>query len=161
MDQQTSQECKEEYDNRIMTKLKFYRPFITNNFLWEFPSHFKLKEASEFLNLSIAQTTDFISHTAKSIMRDTSIYWFLQNKHTKTIAAFISIENISDSIGNLTVLLPDLTNEEKNEIAERLVMFVKDQINLNTLQFVTLDSVIQEKFTKNGYNIGNKELKRS
>ncbi|WP_334329287.1 hypothetical protein [Companilactobacillus sp. HBUAS59699] len=144
-----------------MTKLKSYRPFITENFLWEFPSHFKLKEASEFLNLSIAQTTDFISHTAKSIMRDTSIYWFIQDKETKNIAAFVSIENIGDSIGNLTVQVNDLNDIEKKEIAERLIMFVKDQIKLNRLQFVTLDSVIQENFTKNGYNIGNKELKRS
>lgn len=144
-----------------MTKLKSYRPFITENFLWEFPSHFKLKEASEFLDLSIAQTTDFISHTAKSIMRDTSIYWFIQDKETKNIAAFVSIENIGDSIGNLTVQVNDLNDIEKKEIAERLIMFVKDQIKLNRLQFVTLDSVIQENFTKNGYNIGNKELKRS
>lgn len=144
-----------------MTKLKSYRPFITENFLWEFPSHFKLKEASEFLDLDIAQTTDFISHTAKSIMRDTSIYWFVQNKETKKISAFVAIENISDSIGNLTVDVTSLNNDEKKEIAERLTMFVKEQINLDTLQFVNLDSVIQENFTKNGYNIGNKELKRS
>ena len=145
-----------------MTKLKSYRPFITQNFLWEFPSHFKLKEASEFLKMSIANTTDFISHTAKSTMRDTSIYWFIRDKRTKKIVAVIAIENVNNASGKLSIQLSDdLNDADKTEIAQRLIMFVKDQIKLDTLKFATLDSVIQENFTKNGYNISNKELKRS
>lgn len=145
-----------------MTKLKSYRPFITQNFLWEFPSHFKLKEASEFLNMTIANTTDFISHTAKSTMRDTSIFWFIRDKRTKKIVAVIAIENVNNASGKLSIQLSDdLNDADKTEIAQRLIMFVKDQIKLDTLKFATLDSVIQENFTKNGYNISNKELKRS
>lgn len=145
-----------------MTKLKSYRPFITQNFLWEFPSHFKLKEASEFLNMTIANTTDFISHTAKSTMRDTSIYWFIRDKRTKKIVAVIAIENVNNASGKLSIQLSDdLNDADKTEIAQRLIMFIKDQIKLDTLKFATLDSVIQENFTKNGYNISNKELKRS
>lgn len=144
-----------------MTKLKSYRPFITENFLWEFPTHFKLKEASEFLGLSIAETTDYISHTAKEIMRNDGIYWFLQTKTTKKIIGLIALENIDNSTATITVTLSDLTVDSKNEIGQRLMTFVKEQIKLDTIKFMNLDSVIQENFIKNGYNITNKELKRS
>ncbi|WP_125762513.1 hypothetical protein [Companilactobacillus hulinensis] len=146
-----------------MTKLKSYRPFITENFMWEFPTHFKLKEASEFLGKSIAETTDFISHTAKSVMRNQSIYWFLQDKRTKKLVGLVAIENvdIDNNSGKLLVKTTGLNDIDKDEISDRLITFVKDQIKLDTLKFEGLDHIIQEKFTKNGYNIGNKELKRS
>ncbi|APX71347.1 hypothetical protein M5C72_11360 [Companilactobacillus allii] len=146
-----------------MTKLKSYRPFITKNFLWEFPTHFKLKEASEFLGDSIAETTDYISNTAKNIMRNNSIYWFLQDKRTKELVGLIAVENIDQDkkSGKLVVQLSVTDSIDKEEIADRLVTFVKEQIDLDTLEFEALDHIVQEKFTNNGYNISSKELKRS
>lgn len=147
----------------MIIKLKSYRPFITKNFLWEFPSHFKLKEASEFLNKDIAETTDFISNTAKKIMRNQSIYWFVQDKRTKKLVGLIAIENIDQDSksGELLVKLPSTKDVDKEEISDRLLTFVKEQLQLDTLKFEVLDSMIQEKFTNNSYNIVNKELKRS
>lgn len=145
-------------------KMKSYRPFITENFFWDFPTHFNLKEVSEFLGMEIDPTTQYISNTAKTIMRNDGIYWFIQRKHHGEIVALISLSDVDLTKKNaaLMVTFKDLTVAEKQEISQRLLVFLKDQIYLDTIEINQLDRIIQENFTNNGYNVANNNLlKRS
>lgn len=144
--------------------MKSYRPFITKNFYWDFPSRFNLKEVSEFLDEEIDPTTEYISNTAKVIMRNDGIYWFIQKKDTEQISALISLSdlNLENHSGALMITFKDLSNDEKAEIIDRLIIFLRDQILLTDIEINDLDRLVQEKFTNNGYTIFNKNLlKRS
>ncbi|AYE37374.1 hypothetical protein D1B17_01335 [Companilactobacillus zhachilii] len=145
-------------------KMKSYRPFITENFFWDFPTHFNLKEVSEFLGMEIDPTTHYISDTAKTIMRNDGIYWFIQRKHHDEIVAAISLSDVDleKKHAALIVTFANLTTAEKQEISQRLLVFLKDQLHLETIEINQLDRIIQENFTNNGYNIANNNLlKRS
>jgi len=145
-------------------KLKSYRPFITEDFFWDFPTRFNLKAVSEFLGLEIDPTTEYISNTAKTIMRNDGIYWLLQRKHQEEVVALISLNDVDldKKQAALMVTFKDLSTTEKQEISQRLLVFVKDQLSLNTIEINQLDRTIQENFTNNGYTISNNNLlKRS
>lgn len=145
-------------------KMKSYRPFITENFFWDFPTRFNLKEVSEFLNEDIDPTTEYISDTAKTIMRNDSIYWCIQKKHSDQIVALISLSDLDleKHQAALMITFKNLSDTEKQEISRRLLTFVKDQINLETIEINQLDHTVQENFTNNGYNVSNNNiLKRS
>lgn len=146
-----------------MIKLKSYRPFITKNFIWEFPTHFKLKEVSEFIDEDIPRTTEYISNAAKEIMRNKSVIWLLKNKENNKIVALISFTSVNfiKKSAKLQMILGDLTSTEKKEIADRLFIFVDEQLELNTIHFDRLDETILKKFTLNEYNMNKQELKRS
>lgn len=145
-------------------KLKSYRPFITNNFIWDFPTRFNLKAVSEFMGENIDPTTQYISGTAKTIMHNDGIYWLIQKKSNQELVGLISLNDF-DSEKNTAALMitfRDLTDDEKDEIASRLLVFLRDQISLQTIEINHLDRLVQEKFTNNGYNIANDSiLKRS
>lgn len=144
-------------------KMKSYRPFITKSFFWDFPTHFNLKEVSHFLDLEIDPTTKYISDSAKTIMRNDGIYWLLQRKHTEKISALISLSDLDldNQKAALMVTFRDVTDAEKQEISQRLLVFLKDQISLQTIEINQLDRIVQENFTNNGYNVINNTLKRS
>ncbi|MGI3099499.1 hypothetical protein ACROUK_02955 [Companilactobacillus alimentarius] len=145
-------------------KMKSYRPFITENFFWDFPSRFNLKEISEFLDEEIDPTTKYISNTAKIIMRNDGIYWFIQKKDTKQITAMISLSDLDleKHHAALMVTFKDVSDSEKMEISNRLLMFLKDQITLTEIEINDLDHIVQENFTNNGYTVLNEKLlKRS
>ncbi|WP_125713421.1 hypothetical protein [Companilactobacillus kedongensis] len=146
-----------------MIKLKSYRPFITKNFIWEFPTHFKLKEVSEFIDEDIPKTTEYISNSAKEIMRNKSVIWFLKNKNTDQIVSLISFTsvNLIKKSAKLQMIMRNLPDDQKTEIADRLFIFVDEQLELNSLNFDQLDESILKKFTLNGYNMNKPELKRS
>ncbi|MFD1417705.1 hypothetical protein [Companilactobacillus keshanensis] len=146
-----------------MIKLKSYRPFITKNFIWEFPTHFKLKEVSEFINEDIPRTTEYISNSAKEIMRNKSVIWFLKNKETGEIVALISFTSVNfiKKSAKLQMIMGEISEDQKMEIANRLFIFVDEQLELNSLHFDQLDEIILKKFTLNGYNMNKPELKRS
>lgn len=144
--------------------MKSYRPFITNNFIWDFPTHFNLKEVSEFLGQEIDPTTQYISNTAKVIMRNDGIYWLITKKHTDKIVAMISLSDLDlkKEQAALMVTFKNLTDDEKLEISSRLLVFLRDQIALKTIEINDLDHVVQENFINNGYNTSNNNiLKRS
>lgn len=144
--------------------MKSYRPFITNNFIWDFPTHFNLKEVSEFLGQEIDPTTQYISNTAKVIMRNDGIYWLITKKHTDKIVAMISLSDLDlkKERAALMVTFKNLTDDEKLEISSRLLVFLRDQIALKTIEINDLDHVVQENFINNGYNTSNNNiLKRS
>ncbi|WP_119325542.1 hypothetical protein [Companilactobacillus musae] len=145
-------------------KMKSYRPFITEKFFWDFPTHFNLKEVSEFLDEDIDPTTQYISNTAKTIMRNDGIYWLIQRKHTSQIVALISLSDLdlTKHQAALMITFKNLSADEKLEISNRLLVFLKDQISLQTIEINQLDHIVQENFTNNGYNIShNNLLKRS
>lgn len=145
-------------------KMRDYRPFITNNFFWDFPSRFNLKEVSEFLDEDIDPTTEYISNTAKVIMKNDGIYWFIQKKDAKDISALISLSDLDlkKHSAALMITFKDLTDDEKKEISDRLLIFLRDQILLTDIEINDLDHLVQENFTNNGYTIFNKKLlKRS
>lgn len=146
-----------------MIKLKSYRPFITNSFIWEFPTHFKLKEVSEFIDEDIPRTTEYISNAAKEIMRNKSVIWFLKDKKDNKIKALISFTsvNLIKKTAKLQMLLGDISDSQKKEIANRLFIFIDEQLELNTIHFDRLDDIILKKFTLNEYNMNKQELKRS
>lgn len=66
-----------------MIKVKSYRPLVTENLIWDFPSRFKLKTASDFMQEDLSDLTDFISQTAKETMSNQSAYWFIEDKKVK------------------------------------------------------------------------------
>lgn len=145
-------------------KLKSYRPLITENFIWDFPSRLNLKTISEFLNEDIDPTTEYISNTAKVTMQNTGVYWFIQQKNTDKICASVSLSDpdFTKQTAALMVTFKDLTDTQKDEIAQRLLVLLKDQLDLKEIEINELDHIIQEKFTNNGYTIFNKKtLKRS
>lgn len=145
-------------------KMKSYRPFITENFMWDFPTRFNLKEVSEFLDDDIDPTTQYISNTAKVIMRNDGIYWFIQKKSTKELVGLISLSDLDleNEQAALMVTFKNLTDDEKKEISERLLVFLRDQIALKTILINDLDHIVQEKFINDGYNTPNNNiLKRS
>ena len=145
-------------------KMKSYRPFITENFFWDFPTHFNLKEVSEFLGQEIDPTTQYISNTAKTIMRNEGIYWFIQRKHHEEINASISLSDLDLKAHQaaLMITFKDLSDAEKSEISKRLLVFLKDQLALKTIEISQLDDIVQENFTNNGYTVSNNNiLKRS
>lgn len=145
-------------------KMKYYRPFMTENFLWDFPTHFNLKEVSDFLDMDIDPTTQYISNSAKTIMRNDGIYWLIQRKHTHELVGLISLSDLDleEQRAALMVTFKDLSNDEKEEIAKRLLVFLKEQISLQTIEINRLDRIIQENFTNNGYTVSNNNiLKRS
>lgn len=147
-----------------MIKLKSYRPLITDNFIWEFPTHFKLKTVSQFLSESIEDTTDYISHSAKMVMHNKDIEWFLKKKDSDVIAAIVTVKNVDfeNKSATLSVILSaDLTADQIDEIAKRLLMFCKEQLKLETLTVENLNDTILKKFTLNGYNTTESVLKRS
>ena len=144
--------------------MKSYRPFITENFMWDFPTRFNLKEVSEFLDDDIDPTTQYISNTAKVIMRNDGIYWFIQKKSTKELVGLISLSDLDleNEQAALMVTFKNLTDDEKKEISERLLVFLRDQIALKTILINDLDHIVQEKFINDGYNTPNNNiLKRS
>jgi len=144
--------------------MKSYRPFITENFMWDFPTRFNLKEISEFLDDDIDPTTQYISNTAKVIMRNDGIYWFIQKKSTKELVGLISLSDLDleNKQAALMVTFKNLTADEKKEISERLLVFLRDQIALKTILINDLDHIVQEKFINDGYNTPNNNiLKRS
>ncbi|WP_057880652.1 hypothetical protein [Companilactobacillus kimchiensis] len=145
-------------------KMKSYRPFITENFLWDFPTHFNLKEVSEFLGMDIDPTTQYISNSAKTIMRNDGIYWLLQRKHTHELVALISLSDLDlkNHQAALMITFKNLTTTEKKEISERLLIFLRDQISLKTILINDLDHIVQENFINDGYTTSNNNiLKRS
>ncbi|KRN99422.1 hypothetical protein IV57_GL002550 [Companilactobacillus kimchiensis] len=144
--------------------MKSYRPFITENFLWDFPTHFNLKEVSEFLGMDIDPTTQYISNSAKTIMRNDGIYWLLQRKHTHELVALISLSDLDlkNHQAALMITFKNLTTTEKKEISERLLIFLRDQISLKTILINDLDHIVQENFINDGYTTSNNNiLKRS
>jgi len=145
-------------------KMKSYRPFITNNFFWDFPTRFNLKEISQFLDEDIDPTTQYISNTAKVIMRNDGIYWFVQRKHSHELVALINLSDLDldNHRAALMITFKDLSTDEKKEISQRLLVFLKNQISLKTIEINNLDHIVQENFTNNGYNVANNNLlKRS
>ncbi|AKP68009.1 hypothetical protein [Companilactobacillus ginsenosidimutans] len=146
-----------------MIKVKSYRPLVTENLIWDFPSHFKLKEVSEFMQEDIAHTTDFISETAKETMRNQSVYWFIEDKKLQKIHALISIKSIdfdNSSAKLFTKFDDDISDEFEHEIIERLYMFVNEQISLSELEIEENPTKVTNFFTSNGYNLANIKLKR-
>lgn len=145
-------------------KMKSYRPFITENFIWDFPTHFNLKEVSEFLGQEIDPTTRYISNTAKTIMRNDGIYWLVKRKHSEQIVGLITLSDLDldNHQAALMVTFKNLSDNEKQEISKRLLVFLRDQISLQTILINDLDRIVQENFINYGYNTSNKNiLKRS
>lgn len=145
-------------------KMRSYRPFITENFFWDFPTRFNLKDVSGFLGLEIDPTTKYISDSAKIIMRNDGIYWLVQKKSNKELVSLISLSDVDlkNHQAALMVTFKDLSEAEKVEISNRLLIFLRDQISLKTILVNDLDQVVQEKFINNGYNASNENiLKRS
>lgn len=145
-------------------KMKSYRPFITKNFFWDFPTHFNLKEVSEFLGEDIDPTTQYISNTAKTIMRNDGIYWLIQRKHTHELVSLITLSDLDLETHQaaLMITFKNLTDDEKSEISKRLLVFLRDQISLQTILINDLDHIVQENFINDGYNTpNNNTLKRS
>ena len=144
--------------------MKSYRPFITENFIWDFPTHFNLKEVSEFLGQEIDPTTRYISNTAKTIMRNDGIYWLVKRKHSEQIVGLITLSDLDldNHQAALMVTFKNLSDNEKQEISKRLLVFLRDQISLQTILINDLDRIVQENFINYGYNTSNKNiLKRS
>lgn len=144
--------------------MKSYRPFMTENFIWDFPTRFNLKDVSQFFGEDIDPTTEYISNSAKVIMRNEGIYWLVEKKHSQEIVALISLSDLDLEANKaaLMITLKNISTEEKLEIAQRLLTFLRDQISLQIIEINRLDHTIQENFINNGYTISNNNLlKRS
>ena len=146
-----------------MIKVKSYRPLVTENLIWDFPSRYKLKEVSEFLQEDIATVTDFISETAKETMSNQSVYWFIEDKKKHQIIALVAIKSIDFDNNSATLFTKfdeELSAQLGNEIAERLFMFVNEQISLSELEIEKNQTNVTKFFTSNGYSLINNTLKR-
>lgn len=146
-----------------MIKVKSYRPFITENLIWDFPSRFKLNAASEFMDQNLAEVTDFISETAKETMKNEGVYWFVEDKANHKILALISLKNIDFDNNSATINITfadNISEQFGNEIIQRLFVFIHDQISLNELQIEEIPSKVSKFFTLNGYTLNNNKLKR-
>jgi bifunctional ADP-heptose synthase (sugar kinase/adenylyltransferase) len=146
-----------------MIKVKSYRPLVTENLIWDFPSRYKLKEVSEFLQEDIATVTDFISETAKETMSNQSVYWFIEDKKKHQIIALVDIKSIDFDNNSATLFTKfdeELSAQLGNEIAERLFMFVNEQISLSELEIEKNPTNVTKFFTSNGYSLINNTLKR-
>ncbi len=146
-----------------MIKVKSYRPLVTENLIWDFPSRYKLKEVSEFLQEDIATVTDFISETAKETMSNQSVYWFIEDKKKHQIIALVAIKSIDFDNNSATLFTKfdeELSAQLGNEIAERLFMFVNEQISLSELEIEKNPTNVTKFFTSNGYSLINNTLKR-
>ncbi|MCH4009028.1 hypothetical protein [Companilactobacillus sp.] len=144
-----------------MIKVKSYRPFITENLIWDFPSRFKLKTVSDFLQKDIADITDFISETAKETMSNKSVYWFIEDKRNHQIVALVAIRSIDFDHNSATLQISfddNISDEFIQEIVERLFIFVNDQISLSELKVDKIPSKVSNFFTLNGYNLNNNKL---
>lgn len=85
-------------------------------------------------------------------------------KSNKELVSLISLSDVDlkNHQAALMVTFKDLSEAEKVEISNRLLIFLRDQISLKTILVNDLDQVVQEKFINNGYNASNENiLKRS
>jgi len=97
-------------------------------------------------------------------MRNDGIYWLIQRKHTEELVTLISLSDLDleNNCAALMITFKNLTNDEKLEISNRLLIFLRDQISLKTIKINNLDRIVQENFINNGYNASNDNLlKRS
>lgn len=146
-----------------MIKLKSYRPFVTENLSWDFPSRYKLKSVSEFLQTDLADTTKFISLAAKQTMSNQAVYWFVEVKDTHQVMALIELTKVNFAENSASICVTtdkNIFTEFLTEISERLFSFINDQINLSSLEIENIPSNISKFFTSNGYTLNNKTLRR-
>lgn len=146
-----------------MIKVKSYRPLVTENLIWDFPSRFKLKTASDFMQEDLSDLTDFISQTAKETMSNQSAYWFIEDKKNQKIVSLVTLKDIDHDKHAATLSIEfdcQLNDDLYDEIIERLYMLVNEQLKLVELSIGNVPSKICNFFTLNGYNLLNNKLKR-
>ncbi|WP_125771392.1 hypothetical protein [Companilactobacillus furfuricola] len=146
-----------------MIKVKSYRPLVTENLVWDFPSRLKLNAISDFLGSPIAEITDFVSQTAKDTMSNKSVYWFVSDKSSGDVIALISLSDIDFDKGSAVFgveFANSIPDDFCDEILYRLFLLVHDQISLNELRFEKIPSKVSKFFTLNGYTLNNNKLKR-
>lgn len=146
-----------------MLKVKSYRPLVTENLVWDFPSRLKLNAISDFLGSPIDKITDFVSQTAKDTMSNKSVYWFVSEKVSGDVIALISFSDIDfdkhSAIFNAE-FADDIPDDFFNEILDRLFLLVHDQISFDELEFEEIPEKVSKFFTLNGYTLNNNKLKR-
>ncbi|WP_099974276.1 hypothetical protein [Lactobacillus terrae] len=133
-------------------KLSSYHPIITDNFTWEFPTSYKLIDVEKFLNLNKDATIKFISQRSKTLMRKKSITWIVAKKESQVIVSLIDLTNVdfSTKSGNLSIILSSSLNyDEKNEIIDRLIYFLKEQISIVNINLINSSEESKELLSNN------------
>lgn len=146
-----------------MIKVKSYRPLVTENLIWDFPSRLKLNAISDFLGSPIAEITDFVSQTAKDTMSNRAVFWFVSEKLSDDVVALISLSDLdfSKRAASLSVrFVEGVSDEFCSEILDRLLLLVSEQLSLVELDFDEIPANVSKFFTLNGYTLINKKLKR-
>lgn len=146
-----------------MIKVKSYRPLVTENLVWDFPSRLKLNVISDFLGSPIAEITDFVSQTAKDTMSNKAAYWFVSEKDSGDLVALISLTGIDFSrrFAVLSVQFADgISDEFCHEISERLFLLLDEQLSFDELEISEIPENVSNFFTLNGYNLNDNKLKR-
>ncbi|WP_129044520.1 hypothetical protein [Companilactobacillus metriopterae] len=133
-------------------KLSSYHPIITDNFTWEFPTSYKLIDVEKFLNLNKDATIKFISQRSKTLMRKKSITWIVSKKENQVIVSLIDLTNVdfSTKSGDLSIILSNNLNyDEKNEIIDRLIYFLKEQISIVNINLINSSEESKDLLSNN------------
>lgn len=144
-----------------MSNTAYLRPLITENFVFDFPSHFSTKELSDFAKTDFKKTTTSASQNMQAIMGGSEVLWYIKSKATNTIIGFVDIhfENQEQSIAMLDYELSNkLSKIELVEITNRIVQICFINLKLRKIKVSSPlnDFICQE--LKIYYNMTNNEF---
>ena len=143
-----------------MRHLENYRPFLTEHLVFDFPSHFSLKEIQNFTQNDMTKTIFEVNDEMKKIMNNETGYWYTSEKITDKIISKLSIKNLNYKTVTTTVNVDTVEDLDKNlkvELFKKIYDIVSVTFEIESFELNTSDETLISLFRKK-YSINDKGI---
>lgn len=142
----------------MTNKTAYLRPLMTENFIFDFPSFFTIKQTSNFTKNDYQDIISDSNSLMKAIMKGTESFWYIETKDSKEIVGSIKLDytNNEQSKALLDVELSDsLEEREITEIGFRILQLLTENLTIQELTLSSKLNVTVDNILRSYYDLAN------
>lgn len=138
-----------------MPQTSYLRPLMTKDYLFDFPSHYTLKQICLYTKLDYHELHVVVNDLMKKIMDGSKLFYVISNKSSEEVIGYIefTFETNDQKIAEFSSdLVPDLSVQDVNEIAKRAAEVVSMNLDLEKITFSSKNNDIVKESVQNAFN---------
>lgn len=142
----------------MTNKTAYLRPLMTENFIFDFPSFFTIKQTSNFTKNDYQDIISDSNSLMKAIMKGTESFWYIETKDSKEIVGSIKLDytNSEQSKALLDVELSDSLEEKQiTEIGFRILQLLTENLTIQELTLSSKLNVTVDNILRSYYDLAN------
>lgn len=142
----------------MTNKTAYLRPLMTENFIFDFPSFFTIKQTSNFTKNDYQAIISDSNSLMKAIMKGTESFWYIETKQSEEIVGSIKLTYTDEQQSKAVLevkLLNSLEEAQVTEIGFRILKLLTENLAIQELTLSSKLNVTVDNILRSYYDLAN------